>query len=164
MGLGFNFLRVTADELDAMRKDSKVLQQKVFTAKPDPKHSDIDKSWEAILFILTGQNHEQLNHPLGAALFSGQIVDPTLDMGYGPAHYLTPEQVSSINQQIAVISDDEVKARYDPAKMMELHIYPQIWDQQNDELFDYVLEYFQEMRTIYSVAATEGEAMVTFMS
>ncbi|PZR23525.1 MAG: DUF1877 domain-containing protein [Citrobacter freundii] len=161
-----NFLRVSEDELNEILENSAFLDEILYDEndEPAPTLTDIDKSWEGILFILTGQNLETLDHPLGAALFSGQVVDEDQDMGYGPAHYLTPGQVETINEQLGAFTVEEVKARYNPARMTELSIYPGVWDKEDDQVFEYLLEWFLEVKQIYTTAAAEKQAVITFMS
>ena len=82
-----NFLRVTKTQLEDYLKDSTLLETRIYDEESDdedPNLVDIDKSWEGILFLLTGQNLETIDHPLAKVLFSGQIIDEDQDLGYGP--------------------------------------------------------------------------------
>lgn len=166
MGMVLNFLRVSEDELNEILENSTFLDEIVYGENNElpATLTDIDKSWEGILFILTGQNLQTLDHPLGAALFSGQVVDEDQDMGYGPAHYLTPDQVETINEQLADFTAEEVKARYNPTQMTDLSIYPGVWDKEDDQVFEYLLEWFMEVKQIYATAAAEKQAIITFMN
>jgi hypothetical protein len=162
-----NLLRVTKTELDEFLKDSSLLEKTIYDEETDdenPNLVDIDKSWDGILFLLTGQNVANLDHPLAKVLFSGQLVDEEQDFGYGPAHYLTPEQVKVLNNQISIITDADLKQKYDPKKMEELEVYPTIWEEEGDEAFDYLSEYFKELQQVYSSAAKNGEAIITFLN
>ena len=160
-----NLLRVSNTELQEYLKDSSLLEDRIYRedAEQDAGLVDIDKSWEGILFLLTGQSLAEADHPLAAVLFSGQIVDENQDLGYGPAHYVTPEQVSEINAQISKISFADLEQKFDPAKMMELGIYPEIWDE-DDEAIDYLSENYNLIRDIYEKAAANGEAIITFIN
>src|SRR6478609_11842389 len=99
-----HLLRVTKPELDEYLKDSSLLESSIYDEETDeenPNLVDLDKSWDGILFLLTGQNVVNTDHPLAKVLFSGQLIDEEQDLGYGPAHYLTPEQVKDLNSQIS---------------------------------------------------------------
>src|SRR5690606_10750890 len=87
---------------------------------------DLDKSWHGLLYVLTGVNVWEEAHPLSQLLFSGQLIDEEQDLGYGPAHYLLPDEVKYLNEMLKTISVEDLKARFDPAKMNELEIYPLI--------------------------------------
>jgi hypothetical protein len=103
------------------------------------------------------------DHPLVQVLFSGQIIDEEQDLGYGPAHYLIPEQVADLNSQISTITVADLKLKYDPKRMTELEVYPTIWDE-GDDAFDYLNEYFGTVKQVYADAAKNGEAIITFIN
>ncbi|HUC80678.1 MAG TPA: YfbM family protein [Flavisolibacter sp.] len=162
-----NLLRVTKAELDAYLKDSSLLERSIYDEETDeenPNLVDIDKSWDGILFLLTGKNVANTDHPLAKILFSGQLIDEGQDLGYGPAHYLTPEQVKELNDQIATITIPDLKQKYDPKRMEELEVYPTIWEAEDDDGFDYLSEYFKELQQVYSTAAKNSEAIITFLN
>jgi hypothetical protein len=159
-----NLLRVTSSELEEYLQDSSLLEDRVYSdeAEEDPNLVDIDKSWEGILFLLTGQNLENYNHPLARTLFSGQFIDEDQDLGYGPAQYLTPDQVKEVNAEISRITIDEISKNYDPKEMSELEIYPNIWDEEDN--LEYLTDYFKTVQEIYLKAAQNNEAIITFLN
>ncbi|MBC7884571.1 MAG: YfbM family protein [Saprospiraceae bacterium] len=162
-----NLLRVTKTELEEILKDSSLLESKIFTEDADdesPNLTDIDKAWEGIIYLLTEQTIANTDHPLVRVLFSGQIIDEEQDLGYGPAHFLTPEQVAELNIEISKITIADLKEKYDPKKMMELEVYPTIWEQDGDDAFDYIREYFESLQQVYSDATKNGEAIITFLN
>lgn len=166
MSMVGNLLRVTQAELDSYLKDSSVLEANIYDEETDdenPNLVDIDKSWDGIIFLLTGQAIANADHPLLRVLFSGQIIDEDQDLGYGPAHYLTPEQVAELNSQISKITVADLKQKYDTKKMTELEVYPTIWEE-GDEAFDYLSEHFLTVQQVYSDATKNGEAIITFIN
>lgn len=161
-----NILRVTKVELEEYLKDSSLLESRIYPDEPatdDPQLADIDKAWDGIIFLLTGQNMATADHPLVKVLFSGQLIDENQDLGYGPANYLTPEQVADINHQIANITRDDLKARFDPEKMTESAVYPAIWDE-GETAFEYLADGFSTLQNVYAAATKNGEAIITFLS
>jgi hypothetical protein len=159
-----NLLRVTNTELDEYLKNSSLLEDRIYSDEADDAHSlDIDKAWDGIVFLLTGQCLAEANHPLVAVLFSGQLVDDEQDLGYGPAHYLLPNQVADLNSQIAPITTADLKQRYDAARMTESGVYPEVWED-DDEAFDYLAGYFTSVQQLYRDAAANGDAIITFIN
>lgn len=159
-----NLLRVTKAELDEYLNNSSLLEDRIYNDEAaDAALTDIDKPWEGIIFLLTGQGLAEADHPLVAVLFSGQFIDSEQNLGYGPAHYVTPEQVAELNSQIARITEADLRRRFIPAKMKELGVYPEIWDE-GIQAFAYLMEYFAIVRQVYSEAAKKHEAMITFVS
>ncbi len=160
-----NLLRVTKAQLSEYLQDSSLLLDNVYqeeTEEGNPNLKDIDKSWNGIIFLLTGQNVDDSNHPLISVLFSGQLIDENQDVGYGPAHYLTPAQVKELNDQISVISPQELSKRYDAERMTALNIYPDIWN--DEDALDYLITYFKSVQSIYVLASEKDEAIITFIN
>lgn len=163
MGMIGNFLRVTNTELEKYLEDSSLLEEKIYNEdSEDSALNDIDKSWEGILFLLTGQNLETLTHPLGQVLFSGQCIDEDQDLGYGPGQYLTPAQVKEIDSALSKITVEELTKNYDPKRMTELEVYPDIWE--HEDALNYLLKYFEVVQEIYSIATKNNEAIITFIN
>jgi len=159
-----NLLRVKKSELDEYLQDSSLLEERIYQDDAEePNLIDIDKAWEGIIFLLTGSNLAEAEDPLVAILFSGQLLDEEQDLGYGPAHYLTPEQVVELNDELAKFSVEDLKEKFNTEKMMELGVYPEIWDE-GDQAFDYLSEYFLILQQFYSTAAANNEAVITYLS
>ncbi|MGE6355736.1 YfbM family protein [Flavobacterium sp. NPDC079362] len=158
-----NLLRVTPTELKTYLNDSTLLEERIYSPDADKDFNlkDIDKAWDAIIFLLTGDNIQNANNPLVQVLFSGQIIDEGQDLGYGPGHYLTPKQVKELNSKISVFTTEELKQRYNPEKMTEIDVYPSIWD---SETFEYVDFYFKRLQHVYAEAEKNGQAIITFLS
>jgi hypothetical protein len=163
MGMIASLLRVTTTELETYLENSTLLEERVYSddAHNDLCLNDVDKAWDAIIFLFTGQNIQNADHQLVQVLFSGQIIDKEQDLGYGPAHYLTPEQVKDLNAIISTITTEELQQKYDPKKMTEIDVYPSIWD---DDAFDYVNSHFKRLQQIYSDADKNNQAIITFLS
>lgn len=159
-----NLLRVTNAELEEYLKDSSLLEDKIYDDETENENlTDLDKSWDGIIFLLTGQSLDTAEHHLVRVLFSGQIIDEEQDLGYGPAHYLTPEQVSELNTEISTITIADLKQNFDPKKMNEQEVYPTIWDE-GDDAFDYVADGFLALQDAFAKAAKNGEAIITFLN
>jgi Domain of unknown function (DUF1877) len=167
MGMTCTLLRVTKSELEEYLNDSSLLEDRIYDDESEDEDEnliDIDKSWDGIIFLLTGQNFENADHPLLQVLFSGQIIDNEQDLGYGPAHYLTPEQVTDLNNQISKITVEDLRQKYDPEKMTELDVYPNVWEDEGEESFEYLSDNFLEVQQLYSDASKNGQAIITIMS
>jgi hypothetical protein len=164
MGMIGNLLRVTKSELEEYLKDSSLLEDKIYDDETENENLvDIDKSWDGIIFLLTGESFATSEHNLLRVLFSGQLVDEEQDLGYGPAHYLTPEQVVELNNEISTITIADLKQNFNPEKMTKLEVYPTIWDD-GDEAFDYVADGFLTVQNVFAEATKKGEAIITFVN
>lgn len=163
MGMIGHLLRVTDAELQTYLADSARLEDRLYQTPNDPALVDIDKTWDGLIFLLTRETLSQTSHPLAHVLFSGQLVDEEQDLGYGSAHYLTAAQVAELQPQLAAITRAELKRRFDPARMTELGIYPNIWDE-GDDAFDYLADGFATVQHLYAEAARQRQGLITFIS
>lgn len=165
MSMIMNLLRISKQELESyIDKPDLFLENRV----DDAYSIDIDKAWGGILYLLTGKafasgSPEDEVDSLNRIFFSAQFFDEDMDVGYGPAHYLTPEQVAGIHRKIASLTESDLKARYDTEAMNEEEeLYPSLdW---NEEIFEYLYSHFQALQSFFATAASRGEAIVTFLS
>lgn len=163
MGMHLQILRANAEELTAYLLDSSLLAERVLN-KPenDTRRYDIDKSWDGIIFLLTGKNSSDASEPLSRLMFSNQLIDETQDLGTGPAHYLKPEEVKHLYEQIRHIASTSLKKNFNAADMKTLGVYPNnVWDE--EEVDDYLTEYFETVQEAFSIAAQNDEAIITFI-
>lgn len=159
-----NLFRVTKSELEDYLKDSSLLEDKIYDDETENENLvDIDKSWDGIIYLLTGQSSATAEHNLVRVLFSGQLIDEKQDLGYGPAHYLTPDQVAELNNEISTITIADLKQKFNPEKMTEQRVYPTIWDERYDA-FDYVANRFSTLQSVFANATKNGEAIITFIN
>jgi len=84
-------------------------------------------------------------------------------MGYGPPHYITPEQAKEVYQALTLLSADELRQRYDPGKFEAAEIYPGIWNEEGEEL-DYLLHYLKETIFFFKLAAENDEAIIFWLN
>jgi Domain of unknown function (DUF1877) len=167
MGMIGNYLRVSEEELKEFLNDSSKLDERVFNEsdEADPNLIDIDKAWDGIFYLLTGKTldtYSEATLPLLWISFPPNEIDPDLDMGYGPACYTTPEQTKELSAVLNTITIEEFKSRYNGKLMMELDIYPQVWE--NEEGLDYLVEYFTELKTFYKTAVENNQAVIVFIN
>ena len=162
-----NIARVTTEELNSFRSDSSLLEQKldsenIYEAK---WFLDIDKAWEGIQFVLTGTGMAEFDLSPGVlerALFSGQLLDESQNLGYGPAHFLDSIQVLETNAELQKLDNTEIVSRIKIDEMVSANIYPDIWNE--PESVSFLVESIEELKTFYAIAASEEQAIIFFIS
>ena len=122
----------------------------------------LDKSWEAVHFILTGNKIGNGEPPLSLAVYGEQFFDEKQDLGMGPASYLSSDQVKEINSILDGLDESFLKERYNPEKMDQIGIYPQFW-RQGPTLIDYVSDNFKKLKRFYKDAALKGNAVASYL-
>ncbi len=132
-------------------------------SSPADKCCSLDKSWEAIHFILTGTNIGKGKQPLSMTVYSEQFFDEEQDLGMGPASYLKPEQVIEISNLLNEFDRTKVQERYDPIRMDEIGIYPTFWSKNPDGLFEYVFETFSELQSFFKDASSKRHSIASYI-
>lgn len=116
----------------------------------------IDKSWHGIHFLLTGSAWGG-KPPLSNAVNGGKEIGP--DLGYGPARFLTPDQVKEVAIGLDEITKESLRARFNPQAMTKAEIYS--WhEDEGEEGLEYFLHYYEELRTYFQQAASKGNGML----
>lgn len=121
---------------------------------------DLDKAWHGIHFMLTGTAWEG-EPPLNFLMQGGTVIGE-VEVGYGPARGMTAAEVQTVAEALAGIDEAFMRARFDPAQMTQLDIYPGIWDRDpaEDDSLGYCLEYFGALRTFVMRAAERGAGLI----
>lgn len=167
MGMIGNLLQVSEKELNDILANPTLLEEKVYNDEDNtsPDLIDLDKAWEGIFFTLTGvplAQIEEAKPPLSWVVFGDQIIDEEQDMGYGPAQYITADQVKQLNKELEKVTAEQVEQNYDGKKMTDHGVYPEIWEE--SDVLEYLLEYFVQMKEFYKRAANENKGVISFIS
>jgi len=122
---------------------------------------DLDKAWHGLHYLLTGSDWEG-DWPLGFLVAHGTEVGD-VDVGYGPARVFTSAQVQEISQALESLTADDLRARYDPARMMELDVYPTVWDSEQDEAREWLVEPLPALSDFVAETARQGKGLVLWL-
>jgi Domain of unknown function (DUF1877) len=123
---------------------------------------NLDKSWHAIHFTLTG-NAEGGLEPLSSSVLGGTEIGE--DMGYGPMRYLTTEKVREISARLEQIGIEGFKARFSLDQLAEADIYPSgIWSGDDSQATEYVFSFLPDFLELYQDAAAKGNAILLWIS
>lgn len=125
---------------------------------------DLDKAWHAIHYLLTGTAWEGAE-PLNFLVLGGRPVGD-IDVGYGPARALSAAETRTVHGALAQLTDDELRARFDPADMMKKQIYPEIWerDPAEDDTLAYVMEHLQTLRDSLAEAVERHYGLLVYIT
>ena len=117
---------------------------------------NLEKSWHVLHYLLTGKA-EEAPPPLGNAILGGEEIGG--DLGYGPARFLTPQQVREVALALAAISKGDLRERFDLKAMKAANIYP-VRDKSELELAQ---GYFELLSRYYAEASAQGNAMLLWI-
>jgi hypothetical protein len=121
---------------------------------------DLDKSWHGLHYLLTGSAAGG-DPPLDFLMEGGRAVGD-VDVGYGPARAFTSAELGAIQAALAQCSDTELHARFDPARMTNLEIQPDIWQRrpEDEDAWEYLEENLAALREFLGAAAARRRGML----
>lgn len=118
----------------------------------------IGKAWHGLHYLLCG-SAEPAEGDLAAAVLGG--VEIGGDGGYGPARYLEPISVHTIAAELARVSENELRGRYDAEAMEAASVYPGHWA--DEENLAWLLHAWREVAAFYAGAAARGNAALLYL-
>lgn len=161
MGMTAAFVAISPAELEELRSDTGRVDE-IFFGRLRERNAtssvDIDKSWAAIHFMLTGEPWGG-TPPESLPVLGGTEIG--CDKGYGPVRYLEPSRVKEASAVLEGLPPQELKKRFIPAKLEEAGVYPSgIWEDEGEEGFEYIAHWYEQLRTFYRSAAQQGNAVL----
>jgi hypothetical protein len=122
----------------------------------------LEKSWHGLHFALTGSSWGG-EPPLNFLATGGEPVGD-VDVGYGPARILMPDEVALLSADLERITDEEFARRFDLAALTKEAIYPEIWDEPLEDLLEEYLGYLGFAKALIAEASRNGQAMLIVLS
>lgn len=155
MGMICSIFALDEKELSRINNDSDALME--FFEKADDQ-IDLDKAWHAIHFLLTGSAW-QGDFPLNFILSGGRVLQTSDEES---ERYFSPAEVSSINQALSHVTNEDLLNRYDAKKMTEADLYPSIWARPNEQEANrsYIAENFTSLKEFLIAQASRGKGMI----
>ncbi|MCI8982392.1 MAG: YfbM family protein [Hungatella sp.] len=125
---------------------------------------DVDKSWHAIHFVLTGQvwdapDDELLSH----VVMGGQPLED-MDMGYGPARLLERDLVKNLAEALDHWDEASFREKFHVKDMIENQVYPVMDNKDEEDFFEYVWFYFLELKNFFKEAADRNEYIISYIA
>jgi hypothetical protein len=116
----------------------------------------IEKSWQAIHFVLNGDPWKG-SGLLNNAVLGGQEVGE--DMGYGKARYLDPFKVVQTSTALDKISDEEFKRKAQAADFRGKQIYV-YGDQLSKEDLEELCYFFKQIQQFFRTASDKSKGIL----
>jgi hypothetical protein len=120
----------------------------------------IEKSWHGIHYLLCGAA-EPTTTLISNAIMGGTEVGDDFS-GYGPARYFSVAETAAMAAELNRSTlEGEMTARYNPAQMTKLGIYPNGWSGPDAQ---WLMREFRRVRDFYHDASAKGFAVVTCLA
>ncbi|HJT78506.1 MAG TPA: YfbM family protein [Gemmataceae bacterium] len=118
----------------------------------------IEKAWDGLHYLLTGSARGG-REPLCFLRRGGRSVGR--DLGCGRPRLLGADFVRRLDSALRDISDEELGGRFDAARFEAAGVYPDIWDEPEDQLREEYLGYFAQLKEFVGrAAARDGELLI----
>lgn len=121
---------------------------------------DIDKTWEAIHFVLCGEEFNGAP-PLGYVV--PLRLDQNVNFGDYSAFYLFSNEVAEAYESITGWDEKQLRQHYNFAQMVEQQIYPIVEDENVNELFEYILFHFSNIQKYLKEVVNQGKGIIFFV-
>lgn len=114
--------RASESDVERLRSAPSEIPNFFFSPEAQPAGDliDFDKAWQALHFTLSGAEY-YTDNDLGILLFDGEKIGE--DMGYGAGWIIPNHRIVAFNSALSAMSDDDIRARYNPAEMSRNDIY-----------------------------------------
>lgn len=123
---------------------------------------DIDKMWDALVFVLTGFSSSEFldDNPLREAVLG---VTPLEDVSEYMA-YTEKSRIAAISQALEEFDMDSAMANFSMEACKKADLYPDIWDylEEEEEIKDDISTCFVKMKDFYKkILELNGNVLVT---
>ena len=157
-----NFLQLSSEELAVLIADPSSVVSFIYPEDEEREDNiDIDKAWHGIHYLLA-RDAWGGTLPLANVVLGGTEIGD--DVGYGPAKYLTADEVKAAADALMEITPDVLRSIYVASALSNNEIYPEIWDDPADDAVGYLASWYETLRDYYIEAAAKGSAMLKYLN
>jgi hypothetical protein len=161
MGVSVHMREAAEKEFRAISGIATKPGSQLVTSQPlqeEKKQFSLDKDWHVLHYALNG-TAEGGHAPLGFVVFGDKALPEMDDVDYGPARYLTPEQVRQVSAALQNIEPESLlsKLDYEDAKKKRIYLDHTLNDLRN---WARLPGLFAALRRFYLDAADHGNGMI----
>lgn len=133
---------------------------------PKSKIFDVDKAWQVIHFLLCGDLWEGQPPLVNVVLGGKELGD--VDLGYGPARFLTPKDLRSVAQALEALPVETLMERFDYQALKQRGVCGHPAEDESSSAEegerDYVAFHYTALRGYFLEAAQASDAMLLWIS
>ena len=121
---------------------------------------DIDKSWDGLHFILTGKSATEPieGDALSEAIAGMKMFDEESEEFIA---YTTHNRLQEIVKALEAVDTEKLKQEFNPSTLLKNDVYPNIWkDEDKDGLFDYLIDGYKAILSLYKEAVSKNMNIV----
>ena len=166
MGMIANYQYLSDNELSQIMRDSRQEEELLDLVEDYPEGNDtlidIDKMWDALLFVMTGFNSSEFmdDDPLREAVLGVTSLENVSEY----IAYTEHSKIAEIVQALENFDMDRALANFSMEACKKADLYPDIWDylDEEEEIKDDIRTCFVKMKNFYKKILTlKGNVLVT---
>ncbi|MCC6924866.1 YfbM family protein [Novosphingobium sp.] len=191
MGIAYCLIRTSPENVEVLRNRPKALAEFIFQEdgvyeepaqgflsrlfgrapkvdtgpvpdRSDNDETDLDKAWHVIHYLLCGDT----GRGEGPLALIGDDLHPIadLDLGLGKPNLISPDSVRAFAAAVSAMTIEQFLNRYVPDEMplSEIYMGNVIERGDVDDIREYAVENFENLRQFAQEAASRGEAIITY--
>jgi hypothetical protein len=179
-----NYVRVSDEQLSAWRSNPNFMNEVAAGRVPGAEHCDIDKAYQAVAWLLSPAKREEQRRYAGALAGTGEVDadysdlapdlllaaiegrsaddkrEPQIEYGLGEACVFAPSFVEEIDRALSAITREAFRENFSPEVMMEQMVDPEIWDEGEGVLDEFLFPAFERLREFFARAAAAKQNVV----
>lgn len=128
----------------------------------DREPFSLDTMWHGLHFLFTGSDWEG-SWPASFLVDGGTPVGEIDVTGYGPAFAYTTGEVEEIHAFVKSLKEDTLRARFQPAEMDELDIYPTGWEEDPDDRLANIVHYYSLLKQFIEERCKQQDGMLRYL-
>ena len=166
MGMIANYQYLSDNELSQIMRDSRQEEELLDLVEDYPEGNDtlidIDKMWDALLFVMTGFNSSEFmdDDPLREAVLGVTSLENVSEY----IAYTEHSKIAEIVQALENFDMDRALANFSMEACKKADLYPDIWGylDEEEEIKDDIRTCFVKMKNFYKKILTlKGNVLVT---
>ena len=123
---------------------------------------DLDKAWNGVSYLFTGSEGIG-NFPLDFLIRDSRSVGD-IDVGYGPARTFSSAEMRAAHEAMAPFADEVLASRFNAADMDAKGVYPNIWDRNDPEDREWILDMAKCVREFVADCSAKGCGCLIYLS
>ena len=166
MGMIANYQYLSDNELSQIMRDSRQEEELLDIVEDSTKENetllDIDKMWDALLFVMTGFSSSEFmdDDPLREAVLGVTSLENVSEY----IAYTEHSKIAEIVQALENFDMDRALANFSMEACKKADLYPDIWDylDEEEEIKDDIRTCFVKMKDFYKkILVLKGNVLVT---
>jgi hypothetical protein len=135
---------------------------------------DLDKAWEGVHYLFTGTScKSDADAPTGTPSASAFPLDflirdsrfvGDIEVGYGQARTFSPAEMRAVHEAMRPFTDEVLESRYDPEDMMKKEVYPEVWDREDEDNREWVVDAAKDLRQFVADCAEKGCGCLIYLT